>query len=1032
MKTVSAGLAGLALFSFAAVAIAATPMILPLEAGPAAPKAFSDTPMRFNRAGLELLKPGAEIELTLPSGSRHDYIHEQVIDHGGGFKTWITRSPLTGNNERAIITSGPDGAWGWMKTAYGDYRIYPSGKGYDLVARREHVNLAPKFKGGDAREVAPDDPSIAAFKGVPTVLPQSLAKSIFAKVTPVPVVQSDVMILYTKDLAQKLGMGLMPMLYNVIASANTAYVDSEVAISLRLVNATMIDWPNANASDDTLDGMGGFGAHAPFFQSLTHGGATSLRNIVGADFVALLRDGPNDTGGIGNLPKNPVIYPVSTVSSSTAYSVNNFCATGCEGIVAHEIGHNMGNHHDPATIAYDSGGTVASTGVFPYSYGYYSCATGLTCNPYSPSGGCTDYARCAGTDPNDFGTVMSYFNPKLMKFSNPLLANCEPTGAPGAPRACGGSVPAPAPATTSNNALSMNNVRGAISAYRNETIASLPGSLQFTALSYSGAEGATVTFTVSRSNGSSGAVSVNYAVTAGTAAAGTDYTAASGTLNWANGDTANKTFNVTLAADAIVEGVETFTATLSTPTGPVGVYLGYPTVANGLILEPWPIGALAGLPTDPAGWTAPASPASSVAWSIVNEVNGAPAGDPGGNSLKSGLLNFAVRNCVDPANGTTQVPCPSAVEITRNFSGGTVAFSYRVSALPFFGMLEFLVDGAVVHTQAGDSTNAANGGDTGWRFFSTTITGGNHTLQWRYRTRLGFACNGATFGGVPYPGCQDRAWIDQLALPANTAASNPPRLFNISTRLPVLTGDNVMIAGFVIGGSANKTVAVVATGPSLSAFGITNPLANPTMTLVRSSDQATIATNDNWQTAANQGALSLAGFAPTNPLESALLVDLAPGAYTAIVQGVGGGTGVSVAAVYEVSAPDLPLVNISTRGRVGGPGDEMIGGFVIQGTGPQQVAIVATGPSLAAFGIASPLANPTLTLVRSSDQATLATNDNWGTAPNAAALTTAGFAPTNPLESAILTTLQPGAYTAIVSGVGGGTGVAVIGVYRVP
>jgi hypothetical protein len=638
-----------------------------------------------------------------------------------------------------------------MKTAYGDYRIYPSGKGYDLVARREHVNLAPKFKGGDAREVGPDDPSIAAFKGVPTVLPQSVAKSIFAKVTPVPVVQSDVMILYTKDLAQKLGMGLMPMLYNVIASANTAYADSEVAISLRLVNATMIDWPNANASDDTLDGMGGFGAHAAFFQSLTHGGATSLRNIVGADFVALLRDGPNDTGGIGNLPKNPVIYPVSTVSSSTAYSVNNFCATGCEGIVAHEIGHNMGNHHDPATIAYDSGGTVASTGVFPYSYGYYSCATGLTCNPYSPSGGCTDYARCAGTDPNDFGTVMSYFNPKLMKFSNPLLANCEPTGAPGAPRACGGSVPAPAPATTSNNALSMNNVRGAISAYRNETIPTLPGSLQFTALSYSGAEGATVTFTVSRSNGSSGAVSVNYTVTAGTAAAGTDYTAASGTLNWANGDTANKTFNVTLAADAIVEGVETFTATLSTPTGPVGVYLGYPTVANGLILEPWPIGALAGLPTDPAGWTSPASPASSVAWSIVNEVNGAPAGDPGGNSLKSGLLNFAVRNCVDPANGTTQVPCPSAVEITRSFSGGTVAFSYRVSALPFFGMLEFLVDGAVVHTQAGDSTNAANGGDTGWRFFSTTITGGNHTLQWRYRTRLGFACNGATFNGVPYP-----------------------------------------------------------------------------------------------------------------------------------------------------------------------------------------------------------------------------------------------------------------------------------------
>jgi len=201
---------------------------------------------------------------------------------------------------------------------------------------------------------------------------------------------------------------------------------------------------------------------------------------------------------------------------------------------------------------------------------------------------------------------------------------------------------------------------------------------------------------------------------------------------------------------------------------------------------------------------------------------------------------------------------------------------------------------------------------------------------------------------------------------------------------------------------------------------------------VRSSDQSVIATNDNWGSAANAAQLQAAGFAPSNALEPAILVNLAPGAYTAIVSGVGGGTGVALVAVYEVDHPEVPLINISTRGQVLTGNDVMIGGFVIQGSGPQQVAVVATGPSLAAFGIANPLANPTLTLVRSSDQAVIATNDNWGSAANAAQLQAAGFAPSNALESAILITLQPGAYTAIVSGVGGGTGTGIVAVYAVP
>jgi hypothetical protein len=267
---------------------------------------------------------------------------------------------------------------------------------------------------------------------------------------------------------------------------------------------------------------------------------------------------------------------------------------------------------------------------------------------------------------------------------------------------------------------------------------------------------------------------------------------------------------------------------------------------------------------------------------------------------------------------------------------------------------------------------------------------------------------------------------------APVSAGVPTRLVNISSRMQVLTGNDVMIGGFVIGGSANKRVAIVATGPSLAQVGITNPLANPTITLVRSSDQAVIASNDDWQTAANHADLTAAGFAPTNPLEAAILIDLAPGAYTAIVQGVANGTGVAVIGVYEVDSPTIPLVNISSRGRVLTGNDVMIGGFVIQGSGPQTVAIVATGPSLANFGITNPLANPTLRLVRSSDQAVIDTNDDWQTHANASQLEAACFAPASPLESAIYTTLPPGAYTAIVEGASGGTGVAVIGVYKAP
>jgi hypothetical protein len=258
-----------------------------------------------------------------------------------------------------------------------------------------------------------------------------------------------------------------------------------------------------------------------------------------------------------------------------------------------------------------------------------------------------------------------------------------------------------------------------------------------------------------------------------------------------------------------------------------------------------------------------------------------------------------------------------------------------------------------------------------------------------------------------------------------TVATPVTRLTGISTRMQVLTGGNVLIGGFVIGGSTPKTVVINARGPSMAAQGVPGVLANPTLTLVPSSGPTI--TNDDWVTAPYASQLTSLGLAPPNSLESSILATLNPGAYTAIVSGAGGTTGVGIVEVFEVDHPEIPLAGIATRGEVLTGGNVMIGGFIIQGSTPQTVIVRARGPSLASQGISGVLANPTLQLF--SGSTVIASNDNWGSAPNAAQVSASGFAPSDPNESAILITLNPGAYTAIVSGVGGTTGIGIVEVY---
>lgn len=267
--------------------------------------------------------------------------------------------------------------------------------------------------------------------------------------------------------------------------------------------------------------------------------------------------------------------------------------------------------------------------------------------------------------------------------------------------------------------------------------------------------------------------------------------------------------------------------------------------------------------------------------------------------------------------------------------------------------------------------------------------------------------------------------------------SGIPRLVNISTRAQVLTGDRVMIGGFVIGGSSPKTVVVRARGPSMAAQRVPNLLANPRLDLYVG--QTIIASNDDWQTAVNASAIAASGFAPEHSLESAILVTLNPGPYTAIVEGVGGTTGSGIVEVFEVDHPEISLVNIATRAHVGTGNDVMIGGFIIQGDGPQTVVVRARGPSLASQGVPNTLADPFLQIFRSSTGGQVAVNDDWMQMGNWAQLQASGFAPSNQKEAAILITLTPGAYTAIVTsgsgpfgtpGAGTGTGIAIVEVFK--
>jgi uncharacterized protein GlcG (DUF336 family) len=269
---------------------------------------------------------------------------------------------------------------------------------------------------------------------------------------------------------------------------------------------------------------------------------------------------------------------------------------------------------------------------------------------------------------------------------------------------------------------------------------------------------------------------------------------------------------------------------------------------------------------------------------------------------------------------------------------------------------------------------------------------------------------------------------------SNPPAGPPPfvpaaeMLANISTRVSAGTGNDQLIGGFIISGDQQKKVIIRAIGPSLARFGVGSVLADPTLELHGPTGNL-LAANDNWRDS-QQAEIEATGIPPVDELESAIVRTLAPGAYTAVVSGRDGGTGTALVEVYDLnSTSNSTLANISTRGAVGAESEVIIGGFIIFGNGGStRVLVRSVGPSLASLGIPNAMPDPSLEL-RDSNGTLIVENDNWKDGPQAEIEETT-LAPTNDLESAIITTLPSGPYTAVIHERNGQSGVGLFEVYN--
>jgi hypothetical protein len=325
------------------------------------------------------------------------------------------------------------------------------------------------------------------------------------------------------------------------------------------------------------------------------------------------------------------------------------------------------------------------------------------------------------------------------------------------------------------------------------------------------------------------------------------------------------------------------------------------------------------------------------------------------------------------------------------------------------------------------STDGVNWSEVSDSFGPNTLASMNSTGGYPH-----FAFSGSTVVAVGPMGM-----ILRGQLPAASAAG---RIINLSVRTTAGTDDNTLIVGIGLGGagtSGNKAVLLRAVGPTLSAFSVPGALQDPVMTVFLGQTQ--VAANDDWDATSGATFAGLGAFAFTAGSRDAAIYNAAipSNSYSIQISGKNNATGIALAEIYDATAAAAftaatpRLVNVSARTQVGTGDNILITGFVIGGESAVRVLLRAVGPTLSAFGVGSTLADPKLELYRGTEK--VGENDNWdaATAANFARVSAFPFT-ANSRDAALVATLQPGSYTAQVSGVGNTTGVALVEVYELP
>ncbi|MDQ6808019.1 MAG: hypothetical protein M3Z64_01115 [Verrucomicrobiota bacterium] len=612
-------------------------------------------------------------------------------------------------------------------------------------------------------------------------------------------------------------------------------------------------------------------------------------------------------------------------------------------------------------------------------------------------------------------------------------------------------------------------------------------SIGFSARSYDVDEGAgAVSLTVTRSGGLGFIATVNYETKDGTALAGRNYVAASGTLTFAPGET-SKTINVSIIDEGNVDSTLNFTVTLTDPNG-TG-FVGGQSTATVNILDndantfrlrssTYTVNERGGSVILTVDVQRSGSAAEELSVDYVTTDGTAQAGSK--YTRTAGRLTFG-------ANVTSQTITVPILD--EPFIEGSTYFNVVLSnplpartdngttasrlGSPSSAVVTIIDDDA--RTFQFGSSNYGLANSSGVANVTVTFSRAadpTGTYRVDYATSDGTAVAGRDYarssGTLTFQpdetsktiaiqiaqqpaGQPTRQFQISLSNPSSGAVIGPPsvatititnpdfstKLLNISTRGPVRSGDDVMIAGFIIRGGSAKTLVLRGLGPSLTSFGVADAIADPTLTLT-DANGTQLAYDDDYRTdsAADQQTLDANGLTPNDSHEAALVTSLGAGGYTAILRGKT--NGVALVEVYDITGTiSTDLVNISTRGKVEhGDNGAMIAGFIVaapenQPGVPQRVVVRAIGPSLKNYGVNDALADSTLELYHGSEK--ILQNDNWksNSTLDQQALQSFGLAPASDKEAALITTLDPGSYTAVIRGKNDITGVALAEIYRV-